>query len=107
MQGQRLRAGRQRPEGRVSGIQRAEHGTAGTRSGQHGRRDWLVVSCPGGRAAGPGVITHEGLLVTGSGRVRKPMQPATIDLACTSGRPLAALLQTFRRPGIDLSWTWQ
>ena len=48
MQGQRLRAGGQRPEGRVRGIQRAERGAAGLRGGQHGRRDRLAVSLPGG-----------------------------------------------------------
>src|ERR1039458_8314808 len=67
----------------VRGIQRAERGPAGPRGGQDGRRDWLTDCCPAGRAAGPDVITHEGLLVTGSGTVRKTMQPAAIDLACT------------------------
>ena len=65
VQGQGLRAGGQRAERCVGGVQRAEHGTAGFRGGLHGRRPGLVVSCPGGRATGPGVITHEGLLVTG------------------------------------------
>jgi hypothetical protein len=35
------------------------------------------------------------------------MQPALIDLAWTCAGPLAALPQTFHRPGIDLWCTWQ
>ena len=107
VQGQRLRPLRQRPEGRVRGIQRAERGTAGLRGSQHGRRDRLAGSWLAGRASGPGVITHGRLLVTGSGRVRKPMQPAAIDLPQTCDGPLAVLPQTPGWPGVNLPWTWQ